>query len=169
MRSTRERETLRRVLRSAWPRAAILLGFWVVLIGRDAVDLAAGALTVAAATWVSLRVLDPQAQWLRPLAVPRLAWHFVRQSVVAGVDVARRALDPRLPLHPGFTSHEVKLPTGPLRNAFAALTSLFPGSVVVGDDGGRMLYHCLDTNQSVAAQLNAEETALRQALGGSPT
>jgi hypothetical protein len=59
MRSTREPETWCGVLHSAGPRAAILLGFWVVLIGRDAVDLAAGILTVAAATWVSLRVLDP--------------------------------------------------------------------------------------------------------------
>jgi multicomponent Na+:H+ antiporter subunit E len=168
MRSTRERETLGSSQDAAWTRAASLLGFWVVLIGYDIADLAVGLVIAAAATWVSLRVLDPQPRWLRPLAVPRLAGHFVWQSVVAGSDVAWRALDPRLPLNPGFTSYVVELPTPVLRNTFATLTSLLPGSVVVGGDEGQLVYHCLDTDQSVAAQLNTEEALLRQALSGSP-
>lgn len=154
---------------AAWTRGAGLLGLWIVLIGVGPADLVAGALTVAGATWVSLRALAPQAHSLRPLALPALAWRFVRGSVAGGVDVARRALDPRLPLRPGFTDYAVGFPPGLLSDAFATLTSLLPGTVVVGRDEGRLIYHCLDTELSVEDQLAGEEAALRRALRGSPS
>jgi multicomponent Na+:H+ antiporter subunit E len=84
---------------------------------------------------------------------------FLCQSVVAGVDVARRALDPRLPLNPGFVLYAVRLPPGPRRNTFTALMSLLPGTVPTGSAEGGLLIHCLDVGQPVAAQL-AEEEAL---------
>jgi multicomponent Na+:H+ antiporter subunit E len=87
------------------------------------------------------------------------------QSIVAGIDVARRALDPRLPLRPGFVSYPVCFPPGPARNAFTSLTSLLPGTVPAGDDGEHLVYHCLDVDQPVVAQLAAEETALSRAVG----
>ena len=153
-------------VRAALARAAGLLGFWVVLMGVDPADVAVGMVTAAVATWVSLRVLPPQVERLELLALPRLTLRFLRQSVVAGMDVARRALDPQLPLRPGFTTCPVGIPPGPVRSAFISLMSLLPGTVVAGDDGGRLLCHCLDLDQPVAAQLTAEEVVLRQALSG---
>lgn len=140
----------------------------MVLIGVDPGDVAVGTLSAAAAAWVSLRVLPPQAQALRLLALPQLTLRFLRQSLVAGIDVARRALDPRLPLRPGFEAYPVGFPPGPLRNAFVALTCLLPGTVAAADDDGALLVHCLDLDQPVAAQLGAEEAALRRALSGEP-
>ncbi len=157
-----------RAARAALARAASLLGLWVVLAGADPGDVAVGTVTAAVATWVSLRVLLPQTQRLRLLTLPGLILRFLRQSVVAGADVARRALDPRLPLQPGFASYRVGFPPGPLCNAFVALTCLLPGTVAAGDHDGGLLYHCLDLDQPVAAQLRAEEAVLRQALSGSP-
>jgi multicomponent Na+:H+ antiporter subunit E len=81
------------------------------------------------------------------------------------VDVARRALDPRLPLRPGFVAYPVRFAPGPTRNAFTTLTSLLPGTVPTGDDGGQLVYHCLDVDQPVVSQLAAEEAALSRALG----
>ena len=94
----------------------------------------------------------------------RLALRFLCQSVVAGMDVARRALDPRLPLRPGFVTYPVRFPPGTARNAFAALTSLLPGTVPAGDEDGQLVYHCLDVDQPVVSQLAAEEAALSRAL-----
>jgi len=37
---------------------------------------------------------------------------FLRQSIVAGIDVAQRALDPRLPLRPGFVVYQGAPPAG---------------------------------------------------------
>jgi multicomponent Na+:H+ antiporter subunit E len=99
-----------------------------------------------------------------PVALAGLALRFLYQSVVAGADVARRALDPRLPLHPGFAAYPVGFPPGPARNTFATLTSLLPGTVPAGDEDGKLVYHCLDVDQPVLSQLAAEEAALARAL-----
>jgi multicomponent Na+:H+ antiporter subunit E len=95
----------------------------------------------------------------------RLALRFLSQSVIAGVDVATRALDPRLPLRPGFVDYPVGFPPGTTRNVFTTLTSLLPGTVPIEEESGELVYHCLDIEQPVVSQLAAEEAALRRALG----
>jgi multicomponent Na+:H+ antiporter subunit E len=149
---------------AAIARGAGFFGLWVVLIGLDPVDLAVGVGTAAAATWTSLRLLPPGSHRLRLAALPRLALRFVWQSVIAGVDVARRAFAPRLPLRPGFVVYPTRYPRGPARNAFASLTSLLPGTVPARDDEQGLLYHCLDVGQPVTEQLAAEEDAVSRAL-----
>ena len=90
--------------------------------------------------------------------------------MVAGADVARRALDPHLPLHPGFIVYPVGLLPGPSRNMFATLMSLLPGTVPTGADAeGRLLIHCLDVDQPVGAQLTAEEEHFARAIGSAPS
>jgi multicomponent Na+:H+ antiporter subunit E len=135
-----------------------------VFAGADLWDLPAAAGAVAAATWTSLRLLPSRTSRSSPLAIARLALRFLSQSVIGGVDVARRALDPRLPLRPGFVAYPIGLPAGAARNVFATLTSLLPGTVPTGEERGRLVYHCLDVRQPVAAQLAEEEAALARAL-----
>ena len=147
-------------------RGAGFLAFWLVLIGVDAGHLVIGLVTAAAATWSSLHLLPAGSLRLSPVAIPALVLRFLWQSVVAGWDVARRVMDPRLPVRPGFVVYPVGLPAGPARNAFTALTSLLPGTVPAGDDAEGLVYHCLDVEQPVVAQLAAEEAVLRRALGG---
>lgn len=155
------------VARAAALRGIVFFAFWVVLSGGKPADLPVGFFTAAVATLASLRLLPPSTGGLRPLAVAQLVWRFFRQSVVAGIDVARRALDPRLPLRPGFVSFSTRLPEGPGRSAFASLMSLLPGSLPVGDDDSAgMLIHCLDIGQPIAAQLAAEEAVFMRAVGG---
>ena len=154
-------------LRAAITRGAGFFGFWLLLIGTDPADLAAGLFAAAAATWASLRLLPPRGGHFRYAALGRLAWRFMQQSILGGLDVARRALDPRLPLRPGFVAYPVRLPPGPACNTFSALTSVLPGALSVGfDDHGALLYHCLDVDQPVAAQLAIDEGLLIRALGG---
>ena len=151
--------------RVAAARATGFLVLWLVLAGASPADLPAGILAAALATWTSVRLL-PAGQWsFHPIAVTDLVLRFLRQSIGAGIDVARRAIDPRLPLHPGFVTYPVRLPPGTARNAFVTLTSLLPGTVPAGNDGGRLVYHCLDVNQPVVSQLAAEEAALSRAIG----
>ena len=80
--------------------------------------------------------------------------HFLWKSVVAGVDVARRALDPRrLPLRPGFVACRVGFVLGPARNAFAAMTSRLPGRVPCAEEeDGALVYHCLDIGTTGAGE-----------------
>jgi multicomponent Na+:H+ antiporter subunit E len=147
---------------------ARFLGFaalWIVLIrSAQPADLAVGALTAAAATWVSLRFLPPDAGRVKFAALAARLPRFLWQSVLAGIDVARRALAPSMPLRTGFLAYRTGLPRGAARNAFATITSLLPGTVPAEDDASGILYHCLDTTQPVAEQLATEEREYAKAL-----
>jgi multicomponent Na+:H+ antiporter subunit E len=145
-------------------RALALLGLWLVLSGAEPADLPAGIIASLVAAWTSLRLAAPSTARLAPIAVVGAVLHFFRQSVVAGVDVARRALDPRLPLKPGFVTYPVRFPPGTARSTFAALTSLLPGTVPAGDESGGLVYHCLDVDQPVVSELAMEEAALSRTL-----
>jgi len=127
-------------------------------------DVAIGALSAIAATWVSLRFMPPAAGALNFVALAALVPHFIRETVLAGVDVARLALAPTLQLTPGFVRCPLGFPPGFARNTFATITSLIPGTVPSGEDDGVLVYHCLDTTQPVVEQLWQEERLLSRAL-----
>ncbi len=145
-------------------RAAAFFALWLACIGAGADRLAVGAVVAAAATWLSLHLLPPAWPRMRLARLPWFVLRFLWQSVVAGWDVARRALDPRLPIRPGFVTYPVGLPPGPARNVFTTITGLVPGTVPAGDDGPAIVYHCLDVAEPVAAQLAGEEAALSRVL-----
>lgn len=149
---------------SAVSRAAWFSCLWLVLAGVDLGDAPAAIVAVAAATWTSLRLLEPNTSRRSLLAIVQLVLLFLYHSMVAGADVARRALDPRLPLHTGFVAYPTRLPRGVRRNVFATLTSLLPGTVPTGEWNGQLFYHCLDVEQPILAELAAEEAALVRAL-----
>jgi multicomponent Na+:H+ antiporter subunit E len=141
---------------------------WFALSGFHFADLPAAVIAVVAATWTSLRLLPGGA---RPsgIALAQLPLRFLRQSIIAGFDVARRALDPRMPLRPGLVTCDARLPPGPARNAFLTLMSLLPGSMPAWqDDNGKITVHCLDVSQPVAAQMAEEEGLFTRALGVDP-
>ena len=158
------------VTRHGWSSGAVsralwFIALWLIIAGADPADLLVGAVAAAAATWTSLLLLPAGGSRASPVAMARLAPRFLFESVIAGADVARRALDPRLPLRPGFVAYPVRFPPGTTRNVFSTLTSLLPGTVPIGEEGGALVYHCLDVDQPVVAQLSAEEAALSRALG----
>jgi len=138
---------------------------WLVLMpSAKPGDLAFGLLATIAATSVSLRLLPRAAGRVRFGALFAFVPHFLWQSVIAGLDVARRAMSPGLPLQPGFMLCRVGFPLGVARNEFAAITSLLPGTVPAGEEENAILYHCLDITQPVAEQVAAEERRLVGAL-----
>ncbi|MBO9513499.1 MAG: Na+/H+ antiporter subunit E [Variovorax sp.] len=153
------------VARTVLTRGALFLGLWLVLLpSLKPADLAIGLLAAAAATWTSARLMPPELGHVRLLALLAFVPHFVWQSVRAGVDVARRAMSPRMPLKAGFVSCPVSLPPGLARNDFVSIMSLMPGTVPVGETEDAVVYHCLDTDQPLAQQMADEERLLSNAL-----
>lgn len=152
--------------RSAVVRGAMFFVLWVILTLGHRSDLAVGVFAAIAATWVSLLLLPTgrARSSLRPLI--KFMLHFFHQSVIAGLDVARRAFDPKLPLNPGYVQFPCPLAGGPARSAFCALSSLLPGTVPVKSDAaGNILVHCLDTRQPVVEQLCEDASLFREAIG----
>jgi multicomponent Na+:H+ antiporter subunit E len=155
------------LLPAAVTRAAWFAALWLVLSGAKPAGLPAGAVAVVAATWTSLKLLPAGAWRLSPGALVGPLVRFLRQSVVAGADVAWRAFDPRLPLRPGVVTCPSRLAPGVARSAMCTLASLLPGTLPAGEDErGVLLIHCLDTNQPVTAQFAEDEAFLMRALGG---
>jgi multicomponent Na+:H+ antiporter subunit E len=140
-----------------------------VIAGGDAEDLVPGLGAAALAAWTSLRLMppDPVGGSVRWLATLRLFARFVRVSVLAGFDVARRALAPRMRLNPGYVHYRPQLPPSDARSLFLAMTSQMPGTIPSGTEpSDTITYHCLDASQSVAIDLAEEEARLIVALGG---
>jgi multicomponent Na+:H+ antiporter subunit E len=91
-----------------------------------------------------MRILDDEAlplrlAWRAARYLPWLLW----QIVLANLDVARRILDPRLPIQP----HLLRLPAGQRselgRVIYANSITLTPGTVTVTIEGGAFTVHAL--------------------------
>ena len=157
--------TAHSIARAAFARGTAFFLLWLTLMqSLKPADLAIGALSTVAATWVSLRLLSPEHGRLRIGVLITLIPHLLWESVVAAIDVARRSFSPSLPIDPGFVKCPLKFPPGFARNTFSSITSLLPGSVPAGDDDGVLVYHAIDITQPVVDQLCEEERRLARAL-----
>jgi multicomponent Na+:H+ antiporter subunit E len=155
---------------AALARAAAFFAFWLILTGFRAADLVVGILAAILATLASLRLMPPAPWRFRPIKLTKFVFRFFRQSITAGIDVAWRALDPRMPLQPGFVTCLTQMPEGPTLSAFCTISSLLPGTLPCGHDaGGGLVIHCLDVTQPVADQLAAEEALFIEAFGKKPS
>ncbi|HEV7256240.1 MAG TPA: Na+/H+ antiporter subunit E [Bosea sp. (in: a-proteobacteria)] len=132
---------------------------WLALIGTAAKDMPFGVLATAAATWASTW-LWPSDGRLSPSGLARFVLRFLPQSLIAGADIARRALAPRIALRPGLVDYRATLPSGLAQGAMCAVMSLQPGKLPVSCSvSGDMRVHCLDMDAPVAAELAADEAA----------
>ena len=151
--------------RAVAARALLYFGIWIVVDqSAKPANLVVGVLASAAATWASVKLLPPASGRVRVGVLLMLLPRFLWQSLVAGVDVARRAFSPSMPLAPGFADYPVGLPRGTARNAFELIASLMPGSVPTDETDDRIEFHCLDMQAPVVEQLAAEEQAYSRAL-----
>ena len=145
---------------------AALFVVWLALTDGRFSYMPVGLLAAGIGAWVSLRLLPPAPAWPSPWALLALKGRFLWASLTAGVDVARRALDPNLPIKPGFVLHRTTLPPGPARDAFRAMMCLQPGSLPVEtEEADGFLIHCLDSDMPVAEMFAREEALFVKALG----
>jgi multicomponent Na+:H+ antiporter subunit E len=161
---------LKDLLQAFLPRVVAFLFFWLVLDGAKSTGLVIGLPAAVLVAWISVRLVPHFRGHLSPMGLLAFCVHFLWGSLVAGVDVAIRALHPRLPLRTGFVDCPCGISPGPRRNLFLAASSLMPGSLPVEEGmDGRIILHALDVGQPHATQMAENEVRLARALGGSPT
>ncbi|MGH7066867.1 MAG: Na+/H+ antiporter subunit E [Acetobacteraceae bacterium] len=147
-------------------RGAGLFAVWLAIAGAAPADLPVGVVVAAGGLVASLVLLPPRASRIRPVAMLHLLLRLLWLSVVAGADVARRALGPGIRLDPGYVRYRPRIAPGPARNVFTSLMSVVPGTVPAGSDAdGTIIVHCLDRAQPVAASMARDEALFRRALG----
>jgi multicomponent Na+:H+ antiporter subunit E len=152
------------MMRAAVARLVFFLGIWLVIANWSEENLVVGLVASALALWISLSLLPPSAVHLRLVQLARLSFRFLSCSIIAGVDVARRALLPRVDLRPGFAVVPVTLPPGGARNVFLVYQSLQPGTSPIGVEGEMLQVHCLDISQPTAEAIKADETLFKAAI-----
>jgi multicomponent Na+:H+ antiporter subunit E len=125
-------------------RGLVMLGLWWALTGGRLGAPVLAALIVASAAATSLALVPPLGR-VRPAGLARFAVFFVRESVLGGVDVARRAFAPaRANVEPGFVERDLRLPEGAPRLLFTGCISLLPGTLSAQVDADAVRVHVLD-------------------------
>jgi len=122
--------------------AGLLLLVWLALDGFG--NLAAGAVSALAAAAVGAWLVPGEPYPWRPLRLAGFFAYFVRESFRGGIDVARRAMDPRLPISPALVEYRLSLPPGLPQSVMIGVISLLPGTLSVAlHDDGRLQVHAL--------------------------
>jgi len=144
-------------------RAVLFALLWWMLTEGAADSWLVGAPVVVLAALAS-GVLLPGTSWSLPgllRFIPFFLWHSLR----GGVDVAGRALHPRLPISPDLLKHQWRLPTGLPRVFMANTVSLLPGtlSAELGDEF--LLVHVIDQTSAFETELTVIEARVARIFG----
>ncbi len=146
-------------------RSVLYVLLWILLTGGEPASWVVGAPTVLLAAGLGARLLPagvPRARWL---AAAVFLPFFLIESLRGGWDVARRALDPALPIRPGRVIFSCSLPAGPARTFFANVVGLLPGTLFLEDGPGGMELHVVDSESSVFADLAELEVRVARLFG----
>ncbi len=145
-------------------RALVLaLLWWIITQGRTDAWLI-GLPAVALAAMASVH--------LGPATLPRLSLSglagfivlFLRESLLGGLDVARRTLAPHLRIQPGFRSYRLRLSEPSARVLMTNCISLLPGTLAARLDGDRVELHLLDESMDPEPELLRLEQAIAHTL-----
>jgi multicomponent Na+:H+ antiporter subunit E len=148
---------------AAW--AGALGGAWWALTEGRPGSLVVGLPSVLAAAALATWLVPWPERLVRPLPALRLAGWFAWQSVRGGLDVARRALSPSLPIDPQLVTLSTRLPPGAARVLLADATSLLPGTLSVDLEDDRVLVHALAGGPEVIRDFRALEARIATLLG----
>lgn len=146
-------------------RAAVLAAGWWILTEGEPIAPVFGAAVVLAALIASISLPSPSPAAWHPLGLLRLAWIFVVGSVHGGLDVARRALAPRVRIAPCVMEYTLRLPEGTARNLLLGTLTLMPGTLAIADEGQRLELHVIAGRGGLADEVAALEAAVARATG----
>lgn len=118
---------------------------------------------VALATFTSISLL-PRITF-SIIGLFRFVPFFLWRSLKGGIDVARCALNPKLPLAPTLREYSFRLPPGPAQVFMANTVTLFPGTLSVDIGDARLLVHVLDEKGRFEAELDILERRVADLFG----
>jgi multicomponent Na+:H+ antiporter subunit E len=126
---------------------AFLAGTWLLLSGHDeTLILAFGAISCAVVTFLAYRmgVVDYEGHpvhlgWRLPVYLVWLLWEIVK----ANIDVAKRILNPRLPISPTVFTLKPTQPTVLGNVIYANSITLTPGTVTLQVSRNELEVHAL--------------------------
>jgi multicomponent Na+:H+ antiporter subunit E len=154
--------------RAALLRAVIFAALWWILTEGVLRGWTLALVSIAAAVATSLLLVPPATWRWRLGGLVRFIPFFLWQSSRGGVDVARRALHPRLPILPGEFLYALRLPDGAARTFFTAALSLLPGTLSLELRDDEILIHTLDQRLRAPELLRRLEDRVADLFGVEP-
>lgn len=141
-----------------WRRAALtalpFAGLWWLFAGT-AKSWIVGMPCILLAALLAGCANEPSPP-IRPTRLPGFCLWFVIQSVRGGIDVARRALLPSLPIAPGLFAYRTRLPDG-ARTWLANTITLLPGTLTARLESDRIEIHAIERSAVVEAEIERAE------------
>ncbi|MEA3243826.1 MAG: Na+/H+ antiporter subunit E [Pseudomonadota bacterium] len=144
-------------------RTVMFALLWWILTEGAMNSWLVGAPVVVFAVLAS-RALLPGVSWSLP-GIVRFVPYFLWRSLYGGLDVARRALHPRLPISPELCEHRWRLPPGLPRVFMANTVSLLPGTLSAELDEEHLHVHVLDHTGDFASELTVIEARVAGLFG----
>lgn len=144
-------------------RALLFSIMWWALTDGAAGSWWIGIPAVACAVIVSVALVPPVGiVWREVIGfVPFFLWH----SLKGGVDVARLAFHPRMPIAPELIEYPIRLPPGLPQVALINIASLLPGTLSGEIEGHVLKVHLLDSRGDFLSGLKSLEQRVGRMWG----
>lgn len=151
------------VLRSTLVSRGLLFSLiWWILTDGTAASWWIGIPAVLLALITSVALLAPvRFNWFE---FARFVPFFLTRSLLGGVDVARRAFHPGLPIAPEFVEYPLRLPPGLARVFMANSVSLLPGTMSTEINEDCLTVHVLDGRKVMFSELERVEHGVARML-----
>lgn len=156
-----------------WPGRGHWLGFlrratlyallWLIVVEGDLSSLWIGVPAVLVATTASTALRSPATMILHELF--RFVPFFLIHSLMGGVDVAWRAVHPRMPIAPHLVEYPFQLPPGLPRVFMANTVSLLPGTLSADICAHFLKVHVLTDRRDTTSELRKLEQRVAALFG----
>lgn len=108
------------------------------------------------ALYISFLLLPPNS--FNGIALLKFIPFFIKHSLSGGIDVARRAFRPSLPLNPDLITFETTLSSGLPRFFMLCVINLLPGTLTTIYEANHLQIHILDKQSNFMQELNTIES-----------
>ena len=144
-------------------RLAVFSIVWLFIVNGTTSSWWIGApvVVLAVAATLPIRSSIPVVSWELLRFIP----FFLGRALSGGIDVARRALHPRLPLNPGVIEYPLRLPGGLPRVVMANTVNLLPGTLTANMETDALQVHVIDRQAAFVAELEGVENAVARLFG----
>lgn len=150
-----------------WLRFSVFFAVFIAFTGLGAEEVAFGVAAAIMASAISHRLHSLQMDRFSIGGLVRFVPYFVTISVRGGIDVARRAFLPSMPLEPGLVDYRLRVEAGEAAAVFfASVISLIPGTLCVEfGRSDKVVVHVVDLRSDFEAELRRLERRAAAVFG----
>jgi multicomponent Na+:H+ antiporter subunit E len=158
-----DRRRFQNLAASLLARLIFFAALWSMLTEGDWDSWIVGIPVAVLAASGSVAILPPiSLVWIELFPFVRF---FLWRSLLGGLDVARRALEPAMPIAPALVRYRLRLPAGLGQVLMLNTVALMPGTLVVDVESDSVILHLLDANTEWQPGIEAIEEKIARLFG----